>query len=305
MTTLNSERFVAEAVSSVLRQTLRDLELVIVDGGSTDNTLQIIRQFNDRRIRLFVRDGLRRSAQLNYGVKKSGGDLVAILDSDDVAMPDRLEKQVEYLHNHPEVSVVGTAAYLMSEDGVILSLLRRPEEHATIAHHILAMNAPSFPTICWRKAIFRHADFNVEIVARHDVEWYVRLLPHVRFANIPIPLMKLRQTTHSLSRPFRRIYDVPLVSSVERFAELRMREPLSVGERVELLRLAGIAHYYYGSHRKARQFLWNALRLCPLDTFTIRFLAPLVLLPVPLFSHVRETRTLKMLGRFYRKVMAR
>lgn len=303
MTTLNSERFVAEAISSVLKQTLRDLELVIVDGGSTDNTLQIIRQFRDRRIRLFVRDGFRRSAQLNYGVKKSGGDLIAILDSDDVAMPDRLERQVEYLHDHPEISVVGTAAYLMGEDGAILSVLRKPEKHETIARHILAMNAPSFPTICWRKAIFTHADFNVEIGARHDVEWYVRLLPHVRFANIPIPLTKLRQTTHSMSRPFRRVDDVPLVSSVERFVELRMREPLSAGERAELFRLAGIAHYYYGSLRKARQFLWNALRLYPLDTFTIRFLAPLVLLP--LFSYVRETRTLKMLGRFYRNVMAR
>ncbi len=100
MTTLNSARFVTEAVESILNQTYQNWEMIVVDGGSTDETINILRKYSDTRIHLFVCDGLKRSAQLNYAMQKAVGEYIAIMDSDDCALPERLEIQLQYLKAH-------------------------------------------------------------------------------------------------------------------------------------------------------------------------------------------------------------
>ena len=74
MTTLNSEKFLQKAIASILEQTYQNYELLIVDGGSEDNTISIIKNFKDDRIKIFVKNGFRRSAQLNFGITNSEGE---------------------------------------------------------------------------------------------------------------------------------------------------------------------------------------------------------------------------------------
>ena len=87
MTTLNSARYISDAVQSIILQTQQDFDLFIVDGGSSDGTIEKIKAFTDSRIRLFQCKELRRSAQLNYGLTKAAGEYIAIMDSDDIALP--------------------------------------------------------------------------------------------------------------------------------------------------------------------------------------------------------------------------
>ena len=305
MTTLNSARFVAEAVESILGQTFRDFELVAVDGGSDDDTVSILQKFKDRRIRVIVKKGLRRSAQLNRAVEKSRADIIAIMDSDDIALPNRLAVQYEFLDAHRDIGLVGSWAILTDEHGEAIGRLRRPESHESIARHIMAMNAPSFPTICWRKEIFRLARFNERLGAPHDVDWYLRLLPSVRFANIPEPLMRLRQTQRSLTRPFRRVQDLELIRSVEATVEKRLQNTRRRDERADAFRSAGIAHYYYGSPISAKKYLWESARLKPIDALTLRYLAPLVTVPSSLFSRLRESPALRNAAGFFRMLAVR
>lgn len=302
MTTLNSARFVGEAVQSILGQTFANFELVVVDGGSDDDTLKTLRKFKDKRIRITVKKGMRRSAQLNYAIGQSRSDLVAIMDSDDIAVPERLEVQYEFLNTHPDVSLVGSWAILTDERGETIGHLRRPETHEVIVRQILAMNAPSFPTVCWRKEIFQFARFNELLGAPHDVDWYLRLLPSVRFANIPVPLMKLRQTRRSLTRPFRRAQDPELIRSVEETVADRLRSTSGRSERAEAFQAAGIVHYYYGSLTRARSYLLESIRMKPLDVLTLRYLAPLVTMPVSLFSRVRESSSLRRVAALFRMI---
>ena len=110
MTVWNTERFVAEAVESILNQTYRDFEFLILDDGSTDRTPEILRAYaaKDDRIRLWTEPhrGLVRSR--NDILDKSRGSFIAVMDADDVALPLRFERQIEYLNAHPECVAVGS-----------------------------------------------------------------------------------------------------------------------------------------------------------------------------------------------------
>jgi len=109
MCVYNSARTIGEAIESVLGQTFRDFELVIVGDGSTDGSGNIIESYNDSRIRVFHRQkrvGITK-ARL-FGLEKARGEYVAILDSDDIALPLRLQKQVDFLDNNPDINLVGS-----------------------------------------------------------------------------------------------------------------------------------------------------------------------------------------------------
>lgn len=119
MVTLNREKYLAEAVDSVLRQTYGDWELILSDGGSKDRSLDIMREYaaRDERIRVFVHPGTNAAEARNASIGEAVGEYVAILDSDDIALPERLRMQVEYLDAHPSVAGLGTGFYFASGRG--------------------------------------------------------------------------------------------------------------------------------------------------------------------------------------------
>lgn len=106
MTAYNSERYIGEAIESILSQTYQNWELIIVEDGSTDGTLQIIQKYSDSRIRLLCNDKNRGTLySMQKAMSNVRGEYVAILDSDDVSMPRRIEKQVHILQIHPEITL--------------------------------------------------------------------------------------------------------------------------------------------------------------------------------------------------------
>ncbi len=126
----NGERFVAETIKSILDQTFRDLELVVIDDGSTDTTRAILKGFarQDERVRIVEKanEGLIRT--LNRGIAESRGTFIARIDHDDVALPQRIERQAGFLDHHPDFIGVGSLLQNMTEDGTPIGEARIRDE---------------------------------------------------------------------------------------------------------------------------------------------------------------------------------
>src|SRR4051812_11342889 len=117
MTAWNAERFIGEAIESVLNQTFTDFEFLIINDGSSDRTGEIIRSYRDERIRLVEQDNKGIAASLNLGLHLAKADLVARFDADDVCYPERLQQQYQFISNNTEYSVIGSAADYVDEAG--------------------------------------------------------------------------------------------------------------------------------------------------------------------------------------------
>ncbi len=121
MPAYNAEAYIREAVSSILDQSWKNLELIIVDDASTDSTADAVREFSDPRIRLLTnRVNLGIAASTNRAIEAAGGEYLALMDDDDLSLPDRLKAQVTFLEKHPEIMILGTGSYLTDAEGKMI-----------------------------------------------------------------------------------------------------------------------------------------------------------------------------------------
>ncbi len=141
MPVYNGERFLAEAIESILAQTFTDFELIIVDDGSRDRSIEIIRDFEkcDERIRVIQHETNRGQAEaLNTGTAIAEGDYITTMDCDDVSLPERLRKQVDNLESHPELGAAGAWGRTVKHDmSPYWRIYHTPKQHALIAWELL------------------------------------------------------------------------------------------------------------------------------------------------------------------------
>jgi glycosyltransferase involved in cell wall biosynthesis len=195
MTVFNGERFIREAIEGCLNQTHDNLELIIIDDGSTDSSLEIINSFQDERIKQLInKTNKGQSYSRNIGIKESSGEYIAIMDADDVAYPDRVEKQVIFLSQNEHISIVGSYVSVINEDGEILKLRRFPANNDEIKVDLI-FNCPLVHSaVMWRKSDFEKykLEYSEEFIYAQDMELWSRAMFYVNFANIPEPLIYSR-----------------------------------------------------------------------------------------------------------------
>ena len=203
MPVYNAERYVAEAVESILNQTLGDFEFLIED-NSSDATTNILRRYAERdsRIQLDVRHKRRLVLSLNDQVNRARGEFIARMDADDVALPERFRKQVDYLRAHPECDVVGSRVWETDADGDPLCEYATLADHEEIdAFHFL-MRGPALvhPSIMIRRdallAVGGYRNLAIE-----DVDLYLRLAERGRIARVPEFLLKVSYSLGKTSLP--------------------------------------------------------------------------------------------------------
>ena len=120
LSTYNGERFLREAIDSILQQTFTDFEFIIINDASTDGTADILATYDDPRMRVLTNDvSLRLTKSLNKGIAQAGGKYVARMDDDDIALPQRLEKQYAYMEAHPEVAFLNTWMDIIRSTGMV------------------------------------------------------------------------------------------------------------------------------------------------------------------------------------------
>ncbi len=192
--------FLDEAIQSVLRQTLRDFELVIINDGSVDSTLHIIRSYSDRRIRVVdnpVSLGL--AACLNLGIENSRGRYIARMDADDVCLPERLEKQVAFMEAHPVLCASGTWATLIDAEGAVLRERRMPCGDAMQVKPWLT-SPIIHPSAMIRRRQLGEIRYNPKLTAAQDFDLWFRLARSGRLDNLPEPLLRYRIHNKSISQ---------------------------------------------------------------------------------------------------------
>lgn len=116
MSVFNTGNYLKESIESILNQTFKDFEFIIINDGSTDRSLEIIKSYNDDRIILINQENTGLAAALNNGIAIAKSDYIARMDADDISLPNRLKLQYEFMENHPECVAVGSNAELIDED---------------------------------------------------------------------------------------------------------------------------------------------------------------------------------------------
>lgn len=120
MSVYNGDKYVGSAIDSILNQTFNNFEFIIIDDGSTDNTLGVIQSYDDKRIRLLQQENQGLTKSLNTAILNSNGKYIARMDADDISHPYRLEREVAFLDENPECVLVGTNAKIIEKNGVEL-----------------------------------------------------------------------------------------------------------------------------------------------------------------------------------------
>ncbi len=262
MPVYNGEEYLAAAIDSILAQTYSNFELVVVDDGSEDGSAEVVRAhaLRDRRIRFFQLEQNRgEAAARGHGVSKADGEFVTFLDSDDLSLPERLQKQVAFLQAKPEYDGVGTHAKVVNAEMQYLYDLRPPRHHALILFAQFIGGDPFVhASIMLRRELFKIAgkyDASMRIAA--DVDLMTRLMGRARFSNIPERLYIYRRHARQLTaeqsdkprqakllvraRRFERLWGEAPPDVLDRFADVRPWSKLSWRERRaakrELIRL--------------------------------------------------------------------
>jgi hypothetical protein len=183
----NGERFVAEAIESLRVQTFRDFELVVVDDGSTDATPRIVEGLasDDDRIRLHSQANTGYPEALNVGWRLARGEYVAILDADDLAEPGRLERQLAYLDEHPEVGVVGGSLLLVTGDGRPFYVATYPTEAADVLAGLRTHCPVGHTAVLMRRAILEEVGgYRSSIPVAEDYDLWLRVSERYPIVNL-------------------------------------------------------------------------------------------------------------------------
>lgn len=190
----NGERFLLDAVGSILQQTFTDLELVIVDDASTDGTSAILQDLADPRVRvLHLESAMGPSAARNAAFDHSRGDLVALLDSDDRSAPCRLERQVEFLTSHTAHVLVGSSFRLINDVGADIGWSPVLLDDLELRRDVFTRNPfANSAVLVQRDALARAGGWDDRLRVGEDYDLWVRVLEHGKVANIAEALSDYR-----------------------------------------------------------------------------------------------------------------
>lgn len=191
--------FLKQAIESILNQTLGDFELLIVNDGSTNPEVdETIKSYQDKRIKYYVIENSGAAAARNYGLDRATGEYIAIMDSDDIALPERFEKEVTFLEKNPDVSVCGADMDLLNEEGVkidqtdVISCPRVLDvlENTPVAHS----------TTMWRRNDLEklHLRYNPDFKVTNDYEFFSRVIRTFKISNIKEVLVQYHVQSNSL-----------------------------------------------------------------------------------------------------------
>lgn len=203
MPVYNAERYVAQAVDSILAQTCSDFEFLMIDDGSTDQSRAILQKYAivDPRIRLISRANTGYAVALNEMLNLAHGEYVARMDADDIALPDRFKLQVEFLRQNPDCVCVGGAFNLIDEQGRLLTHLQVPVADTEIQKAALAGHGSiCHPTVMMPRAVLLEmGGYNVEMQPAEDLDLWLRLGEVGKLANLPESVLNYRLHSKSVS----------------------------------------------------------------------------------------------------------
>ena len=195
MSVYNGQRFLSEAVQSILGQSFSDFEFVIVDDGSTDKSSGILAEYmrRDGRIRVHRHTNKGRAISLNIGIELSKGRYIARVDADDVALPNRLKEQVDFMELHPEVGLLSGSYERIRSNGRLLDRVRLPLLDDEIRSMMLHSNAMCHPAVMMRKEVaIACGGYRKAFLDADDYDLWLRMSERSQLANLEQPILQYR-----------------------------------------------------------------------------------------------------------------
>ncbi len=198
----NAESYIKIAIDSIQGQTYKNLEIIVIDDKSTDNTSSIVSTIakKDERIKLIKNEtNIGIGGNRNKGIEKSNGDYICWQDADDISLPDRIQKQVDYLESHPEVGVVG-GFITFFEDEYESKTRRYAEDDHTLRSNIFKYNPVAQPACMVRKACYKSVGlYDSSLRVSEDLDMMFRIGEKFKFGNLQEVVIKYRQSSGSLT----------------------------------------------------------------------------------------------------------
>lgn len=194
MSVFNDDKYVRRAIDSILNQTLKDIEFIIINDASRDNSLKTIRQCvrKDKRVKLINNaQELRLAPSLNLGVSHAKADLIARMDPDDISLPERLEIQYNYLLKNPHIAVVGTNLSVINETKKEIWVRDYPTQSEDIKKTMLRYAPFAHPSVMIRKKVFEEfGGYDPKMKLCEDTDFWIKIGTKYDFGNIPKRLVQ-------------------------------------------------------------------------------------------------------------------
>jgi len=255
MTTYNCGEYISQAIKSILNQTYKNFELLIIDDGSSDNTEEIVSKISDKRIKYFKRNHVGRSASLNYGLEIASNDLIALMDADDICHPQRIELQLKNF-DFKENTVLCTWSIYFNNDKLkfdIRTPVNSSEFKSKMALHSFICNSS---VIFNRRLIIENGKYCEKLYNSEDYELWLRLLNISRFKVCEEYLLfprihKNSLSQHELSRTKNQVNFIhKKYANLDGYFGIKDVNKQSV--------IFGWREYFYGNKTQARK-IWYAL----------------------------------------------
>jgi glycosyltransferase involved in cell wall biosynthesis len=202
MSVYNGEKYLSEAIESILIQTYKNFEFIIINDGSTDNGLEIISQYQkqDNRIIIISRKNRGLVTSLNEGIKKSKGKYIARMDADDISSPERFEKQVAFMETNLDIGISGSAVISFGKDRKD-TIWKCSAKDKTIKTELLFSSSFAHPVVIMRRELILINDLEYhDFLHAEDFELWTRMGEITKMANLSEPLLKYRIVENSISR---------------------------------------------------------------------------------------------------------
>ena len=205
MSVYNGEKYLVQAIDSILNQTYQNFEFIIIDDCSTDNSFHILQEYaqKDSRIKIIKKEkniGIKGFIEnLNLGISIAKGKYIARMDQDDVSLPERFQKQVDFLENNPEITLVGAQLNLINEQNKITGEAIAALQHRDIVKRITSQIQLFHPVIMFRKD--QNIQYREKFIYCEDYDLYLNLITQgKKLANMNEKLLHYRILESSISR---------------------------------------------------------------------------------------------------------
>jgi glycosyltransferase involved in cell wall biosynthesis len=266
----NAERTIWETINSVQQQTFSDFELIVINDGSTDRTLELLHTVNDPRLKVFSYPNGGLSAARNRGITQASGEFIAFLDADDLWTPDKLELQLAALRHHPEAGVAYSWNYCMDEKGESFYADNSNFFTGNIYAQLLLDNFIVNGSNCLirRQAVESVGEFDPAVAGSADWDYWLRLALHWPFVLVPKHQVFYRMSSGSMSANVEFMERCNL-RVIEKAFQAAPPEMQSLKNQSLARTYRYLAHMYWtrvgtaDAAKQAAQKLWMAIRLYP------------------------------------------
>ena len=212
MTCFNASKYINFSIQSIFNQKYKNWELIVIDDYSSDNSTEIIKKFNSKKIKLYkLNKHIGRTASLNYGLKKIKNSYIAILDADDISFKNRLSEQIDFLDKNKHIDLVGAWASMINDKGKVIKNRMMKANFSNLESDMMFKNVLSHSSVMFRKKIFQKVKkYPNEFIYMQDYAFILKIMKYYKISIIPKILVQNRVVKSSMTftvPPKRIIYE--------------------------------------------------------------------------------------------------